>query len=156
MGEVTHEQANLMLRLYELRREPRLREAREWYFNHFKPASMEEVMKICPPNSKENVSMRMVLSYWDMVTSMVNRRLIDEDFFFENTGEHWLVWERIKGIVPAMRARFKNPNIHRNLEENVKRLEAWREKNAPGSAEVMRQMMVSMAQEKSKEQTQKA
>lgn len=145
MGEVTHDQANLLLRLYELRREPRLREAREWYFNHFKPTSPEDAMRICPPNSKENVSMRMVLSYWDMVTSMVNRGLIDEDFFFENTGEHWLVWERVKSIVPAMRAMFKNPNYHRNLEENVKRLDAWREKNAPGSTEAMRQMMANMS-----------
>ena len=89
--------------------------------------------------------MRMVLSYWDMVTSMVNRGLIDEEFFFENTGEHWAVWERVKPIVPAMRAMFKSPNVHRNLEENVKRLEAWREKTAPGSLEAMRQMMASMA-----------
>jgi hypothetical protein len=152
MGEVTHDQANLLLRLYDLRREPRLREAREWYFNHFKPASLEEAMKICPPDSKENASMRMVLSYWDMVTSMVNRGLIDEEFFFENTGEHWLVWERVKPAVPAMRAIFKSPNVHRHLEENVKRLEAWREKNSPGSVEAMRQMMASMSADQAKAQ----
>jgi len=150
MGEVTHEQANLLLRLYELRREPRLREAREWYFAHFKPTSPEDAMRICPPNSKENAYMRMVLSYWDMVTSMANRGLIDEEFFFENTGEHWLVWERVKPIIPAMRAMFKNPNFHRNLEENVKRLDAWREKQAPGSTEAMRQMMATMMQEQAK------
>jgi hypothetical protein len=152
MGEVTHDQANLLLRLYELRREPRLREAREWYFDHFKPTSVEDAMKICPPGSKENASMRMVLSYWDMVTSMVNRGLIDDEFFFENTDEHWLVWERVKPVVPAMRTMFKNPNYHRNLEENVKRLDAWREKNAPGSTETMRQMMASMAANRFKEQ----
>jgi hypothetical protein len=146
MGEVTHDQANLMLRLYELRREPRLREAREWYFNHFKPASAEEAMKICPPNSKENASMRMVLSYWDMVCSMVNRGLIDDAFFFENTGEHWLVWERVKPIIPAIRAMFGNPNVHRSLEENVKRLDAWRETNAPGSTETMRKVLSQMQQ----------
>jgi hypothetical protein len=156
MGEVTHDQANLLLRLYELRREPRLREAREWYFKHFKPTSVEDAMKICPPNSEENALMRMVTSYWDMATSMVNRGLIEEDFFFENTGEQWLVWERLKPIVPAMRTMFKNPNFHRNLEENVKRLDAWREKVAPGSTEAMRQMMASMMQEKRIEQTKKA
>jgi hypothetical protein len=100
MGEVTHDQANLLLRLYELRREPRLREAREWYFDHFKPASVEDAMKIGPPGSNENSLMRMVTSYWDMAASMVNRGLIDEDFFFENTGEQWLVWERIKPLFP--------------------------------------------------------
>jgi hypothetical protein len=152
MGEVTHDQANLLLRLYELRREPRMREAREWYFAHFKPTSIEDAMKICPPGSKENAYMRMVLSYWDMATSMVNRGLINDDFFFENSGEQWLVWERVKPVVPAMRTMFKNPNVHRNLEENVKRLEAWREKSAPGSIEAMRQMMATMSAEAAKAQ----
>jgi hypothetical protein len=152
MGEVTHDQANLLLRLYELRREPRMREAREWYFAHFKPTSIEDAMKICPPGSKENAYMRMVLSYWDMATSMVNRGLINDDFFFENSGEQWLVWERVKPVVPAMRTMFKNPNVHRNLEESVKRLEAWREKSAPGSIEAMRQMMATMSAEAAKAQ----
>ena len=96
--------------------------------------------------------MRMVLSYWDMVTSMVNRGLIDEEFFFENTGEHWAVWERVKPIVPAMRTMFKSPNVHRNLEENVKRLEAWREKTAPGSLDALRQMMATMSADQAKAQ----
>src|SRR5277367_4498461 len=144
MGEVTHDQANLLLRLYELRREPRLREAREWYFNHFKPASVEDAMKICPPGSNENSLMRMVTSYWNMAASMVNRGLIDEDFFFENTGEQWMVWERIKAFVPAMRARSKNPHQYGNLEKHVNDLEAWREKQAPGTTEAMRQMMAQM------------
>jgi hypothetical protein len=154
MGEVTHEQANLMLRLYDLRREPRMREAREWYFAHFKPTSMEDAMKVCPPNSPENASMRMVASYWDMAAGMVNRGLIDEEFFFENSGEQWLVWERLKPIIAPMRAMFKSPKYHGQLEEHVKRLEAWREKTSPGSMEAMRQMMASM--EKPKEQATKA
>ncbi|HEY0703424.1 MAG TPA: hypothetical protein VGD60_11705 [Candidatus Acidoferrales bacterium] len=155
MGEVTHEQANLLLRLYELRREPRLREAREWYFKHFIPATPEDAMRICPPNSEESVSMRMVTSYWEMVAGMANRGLIEEDFFFENTGEQWAVWERLKPIVPAFRAMFKNPNAYKQLEENVRRMDAWKEKNAPGSVEAMRQMMAMMAA-KPKEQATKA
>src|SRR6202789_2982452 len=98
MGEVTHEQANLLLRLYDLRREPRMREAREWYFGHFKPTSVEDAMKICPPSSAENTSMLMVTSYWDMAAGMVTRGLGDEEFFCENTGEQWLVGERLKPI----------------------------------------------------------
>jgi len=76
-----------MLRLYDIRREPRLREARDWYMSHFNPKSPEEVMTLCPPGSQENAFMRMVFSYWDMVASIVNRGLIDEEFFFENSGE---------------------------------------------------------------------
>ena len=94
MGEVTHEQVNLMLRLYDIRREPRLREARDRFIHEFKPASGEDAAKLAPPNSRENAFMRMVLGYWDMVANIVNRGLIDEEFFFENTNEQWIVWER--------------------------------------------------------------
>src|SRR5579862_4790687 len=109
MGEVTHDQVNLMLRLFEERREPRLREARDWYFAHFNPPSGEEMMRAYPPGSKENTNIRMVVSYWEMVASIVNRGLIDEEFFFENTGEQWAVWERLRPVVPAFRTMFKNP-----------------------------------------------
>ena len=147
MADVTHDQANLLLRLYELRREPRMREAREWYFANYHPKSLEDLTKQAPPGSPGNASVRMVLSYWEMVASMVNRGLIDEEFFFENTGEQWAVWGRIKTLVPAMRERSKNPHQYGNLEKHVNRLEAWREKRAPGSGEAMRQMMAAYAAE---------
>ena len=146
MGEVTHEQVNLMLRLYDVRREPRLREARDWFVREFKPASAEDVTKLAPPNSQENAFMRMVLSYWDMVANIVNRGLIDEEFFFENSGEQWLVWERVKPIISSWRATFKNPGAFAPLEQHCKRLEAWRENRAPGTTEAMRQVMSVMNQ----------
>jgi len=153
MAEVTHEQVNLMLRLYDIRREPRLREAREWFINSFNVTSAEEMMKLCPPGSRENAFMRMVITYWDMVASIVNRGLIDEDLFFENTGEQWLVWERIKPIMPTWRAMFKNPHVFEQLENHVNRLEAWREKKAPGTNEAMRAVMAQMAQMTQKTKT---
>jgi len=146
MGEVTHDQVNLMLRLYEMRRDPRMREARDWYVSNFRPASLEDISKKWPMGSPGNASMRMVISYWEMVASIVNRGLIDEDFFFENSGEQWIVWERIKPFVGAMRQRSKNPHQYGNLEKHVQRLEAWRDQRAPGHAEAMRQMMAQMPQ----------
>jgi len=145
MPKVTHEQVKLMLQLYEMRREPRMREARDWYFSSFRPTSVEDMQKQAPMGSPQNASMRMVISYWEMVASIVNRGLIDEAFFFENSGEQWVVWERIKALVPAQRERSKNPHQYGNLEKHVKRLEAWREKRAPGSSNAMRQMMAQMA-----------
>jgi len=147
MSEVTHEQVNLMLRLYDIRREPRLREARDWYGMHFNPTSAEQVMQIAPPGSQENAFMRMVLSYWEMVASIVNRGLIDEDFFFENTGEQWMVWERFKAVAPAFRQIFKNPTAFGQLEKHVQNLEKWREKRAPGATEAMRAFSAQMAQQ---------
>ena len=54
MGEVTHEQVKLMLQLYEMRREPRLREARDWYFAKSHPASLENISKQYPMGSPES------------------------------------------------------------------------------------------------------
>jgi hypothetical protein len=145
MGTVNHEQANLLLKLYELRREPRLRQARAWYFANFHPTSVEDVAKKFPPGSEENTNVRMVVSYWEMAVNMANRGLIDEEFFFENTGEQWVIWDRLRPIVGEWRAAFKNPHMFKNLEDHCKRFEEWREKRAPGSNAVLRQMLEQMA-----------
>lgn len=144
MGQATHEQTRLMLELFDLRREPRLRQARDWYFMNFSPTSAEEMMQKLPPGSEGSTFMRMVVSYWDMVAAIVNRGLIDEDLFFETTGEQWLVWERLKPVVGAWRTMFKNPGQFANLEEHVRRYEAWREKRAPGSNDAIRERMKEM------------
>lgn len=141
MGQATHEQARLMLELYDLRREARMRKARDWFFLNFTPTSPEEMMQKFPPGSEESASVRMVASYWDMVAAIVNRGLIDEDLFFETSGEQWVVWERMKPVVGAWRTGFKNPGVFANLEEHVRRFEAWREKRAPGSNDAIRTRM---------------
>jgi hypothetical protein len=81
-----------------------------------------------------------------MVASIVNRGLIDEDLFFENTGEQWAVWEQVKPVIGAWRAMFSSPKFLGNLEEQSKRLEAWREKRNPGSNEAIRNMLRQMQQ----------
>ena len=146
MAQISFEEVNLMLRLYDMRRETRIRQARAWFVEHFHPTSPEEMTERYPQGSEENTYIRMVISYWEMVSSIVNRGLIDEDLFFESNGEQWMVFERIKPILPAWRVMFKNPLVFSQLEEHVRRLEAWREKKAPGSTEAMRQMMAQMSQ----------
>jgi len=146
MGEVTNEQVNLMLRLYEDRREPRLREARDWYAANFHVRNQEEMWRLCPPGSQANTYMRMVVGYWEMVASIVNRGLIDEDLFFECSGEQWGVWEQLKPVIGEVRAMFKSPTLFANLEKHVERLEAWREKRNPGSNEAIRKVMAQMQQ----------
>ena len=146
MSEATHEQVNLMLKLYELRREPKLREARDWFGANFHVKTAEDVMRLCPPGSKENTFMRMVLGYWEMVASIVNRGLIDEDLFFENSGEQWMVWEQVKPVLGAWRTMFGSQKVFQNMEKQCQRLEAWRERNSPGSNEAMRKMRAEMMQ----------
>jgi len=144
MGQATHEQANLLLRLYELRREPRLRQARDWFFANFDAKTPEEVMQKFPPGSDANTSMRMVTSYWEMAAGFANRGLIDDDLFFENAGEGFFVYDRMRELIPGMRAAFKNPSVYAQLEAFGKRMEAWSERRAPGHVAHMRQMMTQM------------
>jgi len=87
-----------------------------------------------------------VLGYWEMVASIVNRGLIDEDLFFECSGEQWMVWEQVKPVLGAWRTMFGSQKVFANMEEQCKRLEAWREKNSPGSNEAMRKMRAEMMQ----------
>lgn len=143
MGQVTHEQANLLLHLYELRREPRMREARNWFANSFDAKNREEFMQRYPMGSDANASYRMVTTYWEMVASLVNRGLIDDDLFFENGGEARFVWMRIRELVLEFRAAMKNPLAFSQLEALATRMEQWQEKRAPGSNAAMRQMMAS-------------
>jgi hypothetical protein len=131
MGQVTHEQANLLLRLYELRRETRLREARAWYMGKFWANSADEILKKYPPGSEASTSFRMVTSYWEMVCGMVNRGLIDDELFFENGAEFWYCWQKIKPIIGELRAMNQNPIAFKNLEATSKRIEAWWERVGP-------------------------
>ena len=143
MGQVTQEQASLLLRLYELRREPRLRQARAWFSSQFEANTPQELLSKYPMGSEENASLRMVLSYWDMAAGMANRGLVDDEMFFENSVEGWVVWEKIRAIVPAQREAMKNPVYLVHLENFATRFEAWRGRSAPGSIEAFRQARVS-------------
>ncbi|MGH9740741.1 MAG: DUF4760 domain-containing protein [Candidatus Acidiferrum sp.] len=141
MSQVTYDEVNLMLKLYEIRREPRLRQARAWFLEHFRPASPEDMVKKYPQGGEEDIFIRMVISYWEMVAGIVNRGLINDELFFESNGEIWVVWDRMRSVVPVWRAAFKNPQLFLSIEETCRRLEAWRERKAPGSTAAMRQMM---------------
>jgi hypothetical protein len=144
MSQVTYDEANLMLRLYDLRREPRLRQAREWFIANFDAKTPEEAMQKYPPGTEGNTNMRMVTSYWEMAAGFANRGLVSDDMFFENAGEGFLVYDRIKELIPGMRAAFKNPHVYTQLEQFGKRMEAWSERRAPGHVAHMRQIMSQM------------
>jgi len=119
MGVVNHDQAALMFRLYDLRRERRLRQACAWFMNEFKADTVVELLKRCPPGSREEASFRMATTYWDMCASLVNRGLIDEDLYFENTRDQWGVWSRLEPLIAGIRAR---------------RYKEWAERRSPGSS----------------------
>jgi hypothetical protein len=123
--------AELLLHLYDLRREAKLRQAREWLAREFRAKSLEEFNHVCPPGSEQNAFVRMAVSYWDMAASIVLHGLIKEEFFFENTSEFWLTWERIKPVAAQMRAQNKNPYLWKSLETLAEKYAAWMSKRAP-------------------------
>src|SRR5260370_32657427 len=147
MGQVKEEVVNVMLRVYEDRREPKLRGARDWFSASFHVKTADDLTRVCRAGSQENLYMRMVLGYWEMVASIVNHGVIDEEFFFESNGEQWVVWEQVKPVIGGWRAMFSSPNFLANLEQHATRLEAWREKRSPGSNEAIRQVLAQMQQE---------
>lgn len=140
-GKATPAQVDLYLRLYEMRRETKLRAAREWFVNHFQPQSLEDLQRLAPPQSQENAYMRMVLSYWEMVCALFDQGLLPEDLFFETTGEQYLVWFRLEPLVSAFRKQFGYPSMFQHLERVARRYEKWIERRAPGYVERMRPMM---------------
>lgn len=140
----THEQAQLQLKLYDLRREERLRKARDWFFKNFFAETLDDAMKIAPMGSEQGAFFMMVVSYWDQACAMLNHGLLNEDLFFETTGEFVGVWERIKPTIPEARQRFANKQFVAHLEKAAERFEAWSEKRTPGQMAAMRQMMKMM------------
>ena len=140
--------AELLLRLYELRRETKLREGRDWLIREFQAASVDEYQAQIPPTSDKNALFRMTVTYWEMAASLVNHGLINEELFFENTGEFWMVWEKVRSFVPALRQQLKNPLMWKNLEGLALKYEAWMAKRAPEALECRRERMASFSPKK--------
>jgi hypothetical protein len=140
-----HHDAELLLRLYDLRREEKLRRARSWFVGEFQAATLEEDQRKYPPQSEEAALIRMTLSYWDMAASIVNHGLIQEQFFFENNGELSIVWDKIRHLVPAFRELYKNPHAFANLEKLALKYEKWMEERAPGHLEARRKIRAGAA-----------
>ena len=140
-----HYDADLLLRLYDLRREEKLRQAREWFYREFQADSVDDFFERFPMGSKENDYYRMVVGYWEMASSIVKRGLINEELFFENSGELWSVWAKIKQFVPEARTMWKNPHIYQNLETIAQKYEHWMEARAPGALGLMSERLKTVA-----------
>src|SRR6202035_206747 len=140
----TPEQGQLQLQLYDLRREAKLRQARDWFNQNYFADTFEESMRIAPFGSQEGAYFMMVLSYWDQACAYLNHGLLHEQLFFETSGEFFGVWERVKPIIPQARKMWVNEQFLAHLEKAAQRYESWSEKRTPGHATAMRQFMKQM------------
>jgi hypothetical protein len=140
----THAQAQLQLQLYDLRREARIRQAREWFMQNYFVDGIEDATRVTPPGSQEATYMAMVMSYWDQACALVNYGLLHEQFFFETSGEFYAAWDRIKPVVATIRERYHMKHWLANLERAASRYEKWVETQSPGVLDAMRQYTKQM------------
>ena len=110
------EEAGLILKLYELRREETMRKARDWYFREFNPQSMADFSAAIFGEHSGHV--RMVVTYWDMAAALVNRGAISRELFTDANGEQIGVFAKIEPLLGEIRAAF-GPQFATNLEKLI-------------------------------------
>ena len=137
----THEQAKLHLQVYDLRREARLRQARDWFQQNYHADTFDEAMRVAPMGTEQGTFVGMVIGYWEQACALLNYGLLHEDLFFETSGEFFGVWEALKPVVPEFRERFTEKHLLANLEKAAQRYEAWSERRSPGHIAAIREFM---------------
>ena len=112
----TYEDAQLVLKLYELRREEKLRAARDWFVTKFFPQTADDVTAV---TGTENAYYRMVTTYWEMAASFVVRGILNADLFLDSGGEMIVVWTKLAELVPQLRRNLGSENLLKNVEHVI-------------------------------------
>lgn len=97
-----HEDANLILRLYEIRRDEAMRKARNWFVTEFNPTSTQDIFNVLV--GEHSADFRMVASYWDMAAAFVNFGAIDEEMFNDINTEHVAIYAKLQPFLAEIRA----------------------------------------------------
>ena len=134
MGQ-KQDEAGLILRLYEMRRDKELRKAREWFDTEFNPQSAQDVITMVGAGFSQTAYFRMVMTYWEMVAALVNSGAIDAGLIHSTNVEHLRYWAKIAPFIADVRQAV-GPDFLPELEKLVetapdveKRLAGWRELN---------------------------
>jgi hypothetical protein len=109
--------ANLILKLYELRRDEKMREARNWIIPFFPESAQEIMMAMIKPET--SAYFRMITTYWDMAASLVNHGAIDAEMFADANSEHLVVFSKIEPFIGELRELMDNPHYLLNLEKLI-------------------------------------
>lgn len=116
MTPATYDDVNLILELYDMRREEQMRIARGWFSANFKVKNMAEYGRLCPKGSGMNAHARQVITYWDMVASFICSGVLNQELFFQSGRELLFVWVRVEPILTEWREQYKDPHWLKNLE----------------------------------------
>ena len=132
----THHDAELILKLYDLRREAVMRQARIDVQSKFVPKTFEDVQAVTKPDHPVNTAYRMVSSYWEMAAGFVAHKALDLDLFAENCAEGLFLFAKVEPHLERIRKEI-SPTAYVNMENVVKssatarfRLEIFRKRVA--------------------------
>ncbi len=134
----TTQDAQIILQLFDLRREPELRKARRWVESEFWPTKWDEVLAIFSAyGSQENLYLRMVTGYWEMAASFAARGALNPVLFHDSNGEMYFMFAKLEPFLFKMREHFQTPEIFRSIEQVVN--------TTPGGRERLRKMQANIA-----------
>ena len=111
--------AGLLLKLYELRTEPTLRQARAWFAFEFHPSSSRDVLSTWLGPGHESAPYRMVTSYWDMAASFVTQGAIPAEMFNAANTEHFALYAKLRPYLTEVRAATRYPDYLSHVEQLV-------------------------------------
>jgi hypothetical protein len=123
--------AQLILQLYDLRREAELRKARNWWLVSFWPTTADEFIKVATAmGTQENNWLRQVGGYWDMAASLVLHGTIHPELFLEGgvSGEMFFIYAKIQPILKELREKMQSPGLFSNVEKVIMSTKAGRER----------------------------
>jgi hypothetical protein len=136
------EEASLILKLYELRRDDTMRKARNWYFREFNPQSFADFTDALL--GEQSGYLRMVVTYWDMAAALVKHGAISLEMFTDSNGEHISVFVKIEPLLAEIRAAYA-PQFAVNLEELIDAMPDGRQRVA-ATRERMKTIRAQLAQ----------
>jgi hypothetical protein len=116
----TPQDADLIIKLYDLRREKTMRKARSFFIAEFFPQGVDDVKALFADHKhpEYNAYFRQMTSYWEMAAAMVNHGSIDRDLFFDSNGEFFTVWAKLGDFIAELRGAF-GPHFLVNLEKLI-------------------------------------
>jgi hypothetical protein len=121
--------ADLIIKLYDLRREAEMRKARQWFAGGFWPKSADDIVQVMNAASpQENAWFRQVSGYWEMAASFVLRGALNEDLFFDSGTEMWFMLAKVYPFLKEARDKANTPFYFARTEELATRTQAGRER----------------------------
>jgi hypothetical protein len=127
----TLDDAKLILKLYDLRREAEIRKARNWWLVDFWPETVDDFLKVAQAmGTQENNWLRQVAGYWELAASLVVHGTVNETLFLEPafSGEMFLIFAKLHPFLKEVREKMQNPRMLANVETIIKKSKATRER----------------------------